>query len=194
MREGAPIDDIAPLLEVTGLRTYFRTPDGVAKAVDGVDLTLKPGQMRSIIGESGCGKSVIALSIMRLIGAPGWIAGGSIRLQGRDLLHLPEEEMRQIRAGAMAIIFQDSPASRIPADIAGHTVITGASRRRMVSQRAALEREREVCRLVGLPPLEQLISMPAARVSADMRRRLLIARAGTAADSVDCRRADYRAG
>jgi oligopeptide/dipeptide ABC transporter ATP-binding protein len=95
------------LLAIAGLRTYFQTGAGVVKAVDGLDLTLQRGQTLGLIGESGCGKSVTARSILRLIGPPGRIVGGSIAFQGRDLLGLSEDEMRQVRRREIALIAQD---------------------------------------------------------------------------------------
>src|SRR5579862_6183349 len=82
------------LLDVRGLKTYFKTHDGVVKAVNGVDLRLQRGKTLGVVGESGCGKSVTALSLMRLIDRPGWIEDGSVLFEGRDLLELSEEEMR----------------------------------------------------------------------------------------------------
>ncbi len=108
--QGTSVHGMGTLLDIQGLQTYFRTSDGVVKAVDGVDLTLRTGQTRGVIGESGCGKSVTARSIMRLIGPPGWIAGGAIYFQGRDLLRLSEEQMRRVRSRDLAMISQDQDA------------------------------------------------------------------------------------
>ena len=95
-----------PLLEVRNLQTHFFTEDGVVRAVDGVDITVYPGEVLGIVGESGCGKSVTSLSIMRLIGQPGKVVGGEILFDGKDLLKLPESEMITGRANGIAMIFQ----------------------------------------------------------------------------------------
>src|SRR5258708_38326856 len=96
----------APLLEVEDLRTYFFTRDGVVRAVDGVSLAVKPGETLAVVGESGCGKSVTSLSILRLIQQPpGRIVGGSIRFEGVDLLTLSEADMRKIRGNEISMIF-----------------------------------------------------------------------------------------
>ncbi len=97
-----------PLLDVEDLRTYFSTEEGVVKAVDGVSFKVKAGERRGVVGESGCGKSVTAMSIMRLIEPPaGEIVTGTITFDGRDLLQLTEAEMQRVRGGEIAMIFQD---------------------------------------------------------------------------------------
>ena len=95
-----------PLLEVKGLKTYFYTEDGVVRAVDGVNFEVYPGEVLGLVGESGCGKSVTSLSIMRLISKPGRIDEGQILLDGQDLLKLPEEEMIKVRGNRISMIFQ----------------------------------------------------------------------------------------
>src|SRR5215469_7407133 len=95
------------LLEVENLQTHFRTPDGVNRAVDGVSFKIEAGQTLAVVGESGCGKSVTAMSILRLIPEPPARIAGSIRFKGRELLSLPEEEMRKVRGGDIAMIFQE---------------------------------------------------------------------------------------
>ncbi|HUN46374.1 MAG TPA: ATP-binding cassette domain-containing protein, partial [Stellaceae bacterium] len=106
-RAPKPSEAVQPLLEIEDLRTHFFTRDGVVRAVDGVSLNVKPGETLAVVGESGCGKSVTSLSILRLIpNPPGRIVGGSIRFQGTDLLTLPEAEMRKIRGNEISMIFQ----------------------------------------------------------------------------------------
>src|SRR5215470_7712559 len=104
----------APLLEVENLQTHFRTLDGVNRAVDGVSFKIEAGQTLAVVGESGCGKSVMAMSILRLIPEPPGKIAGSIRLNGRELLSLPEEAMREVRGGDIAMIFQEPMTSLNP--------------------------------------------------------------------------------
>jgi ABC-type dipeptide/oligopeptide/nickel transport system ATPase component len=100
-------DPAAPLLDVQGLKTYFFTRDGVVRAVDGVSFSVGRGETLAVVGESGCGKSVTSLSILRLIASPpGRTVGGRVIFEGRDLLELPEAEMRKIRGDAISMIFQ----------------------------------------------------------------------------------------
>src|SRR5215471_10822261 len=96
-----------PLLEVNSLQTHFRTPDGVNRAVDGVSFQVNEGETLAVVGESGCGKSVTAMSILRLIPQPPGRIAGAIRFQGRDLLALPDREMRKIRGNDISMIFQE---------------------------------------------------------------------------------------
>jgi len=103
-----------PLLEVKGLKTYFYTEDGVVRAVDGVNFEVYPGEVLGLVGESGCGKSVTSLSIMRLISKPGRIDEGQILLDGEDLLKLPEEEMIKVRGNRISMIFQQPQTALNP--------------------------------------------------------------------------------
>src|SRR4030043_1913360 len=107
-----PADEI--LLEVNDLKTYFFSREGVVKAVDGVDLTVRRGEIYGLVGESGCGKSVTSLSILRLVGRPGKIVGGTIKFQGRNLLDLSEAEMKAMRGNRISMIFQQSLPSLDP--------------------------------------------------------------------------------
>src|SRR6185436_9102257 len=99
------------LLEVKGLKTHFKTDDGVVRSVDGVNFNLKKGEVLGVVGESGCGKSVTALSIMRLIAPPGRIVEGEILFDGVDLVKLPEKQMREIRGNKISMIFQEPMTS-----------------------------------------------------------------------------------
>src|SRR5690242_3633703 len=113
----------APLLEVRNLRTYFHTDAGDAKAVDGISFAIHPGKTLAVVGESGCGKTVTALSILQLIPQPpGEFVSGEIRLLGRDLLALPANELRQIRGGQIAMIFQEPGTSLNPVFTIGHQI------------------------------------------------------------------------
>ncbi|MGZ5081415.1 MAG: ATP-binding cassette domain-containing protein, partial [Usitatibacter sp.] len=105
----------APLLEVEDLRTHFFTRDGVVRAVDGVSFAIQPGETLALVGESGCGKSVTSLSIMRLIASPpGRVVSGAVRFDGRDLLRLSEPEMRKVRGNEISMIFQEPMTSLNP--------------------------------------------------------------------------------
>jgi len=117
-----------PLLEVAHLETSFFTEDGIVKAADGVDFCLGEGEVLGIVGESGCGKSVTALSIMRLIGVPGRIVGGDIRFEGRSLLKLPEAEMRALRGNCISMIFQQPQTSLNPVYTVGSQLASFLSR------------------------------------------------------------------
>ena len=108
------INDNKPLLEVKGLKTYFYTEDGVVRAVDGVSFEVYPGEVLGLVGESGCGKSVTSLSIMRLISKPGRIDEGEILLDGENLLKLPEEEMIKVRGNRISMIFQQPQTALNP--------------------------------------------------------------------------------
>ena len=103
-----------PLLAIRNLKTYFYTEDGVVRAVDGVDLEVYPGEVLGVVGESGCGKSVTSLSVMRLIGQPGKVIEGEILFEGKDLLKVPETEMTKVRGNRISMIFQQPQTSLNP--------------------------------------------------------------------------------
>ena len=109
-----PKTDQKPLLEVRNLKTYFYTEDGVVRAVDGVNFEVYPGEVLGIVGESGCGKSVTSLSIMRLVAAPGKVADGEILLDGKNLLDLSEDEMTKVRGNRVSMIFQQPQTALNP--------------------------------------------------------------------------------
>ena len=115
-----------PVLSVKGLKTWFHTRDGIAKSVDGVDLQVQPGEVLGIVGESGCGKSVTALSIMRLIPPPGRIESGKIEFNDKDLLSLSPNEMAKLRGEHISMIFQDPSSSLNPVVAAGQFMRVGA--------------------------------------------------------------------
>src|SRR5688500_10107142 len=108
------MDNSKPLLEVKGLKTYFYTEDGVVRAVDGVNFEVYPGEVLGLVGESGCGKSVTSLSIMRLISKPGRVDAGEILLDGENLLELPEDEMIKVRGNRISMIFQQPQTAHNP--------------------------------------------------------------------------------
>src|SRR5437764_7216892 len=165
------------LLNVTGLKTYFRTMDGVVKAVDGVDFSLKPGQTLGIVGESGCGKSVTSLSVMRLVDQPGWIAGGQMRFRGTDLATLSEKEMRRIRGDEISMIFQEPMTSLNPVFTVGNQVMEAITEHRKVSKREAPAQTVELFRMVGIPSPERRVKDYPHNMSGGMRQRVMIAMA-----------------
>ena len=164
------------LLKVKELRTYFFTRRGVVKAVDGVDLSLEEGRTLGLVGESGCGKSVTALSILRLVPRPrGRIVGGEIRYQGRNLLDLPEEEMRRIRGGEIGMVFQEPMTSLNPVFSIGDQLMEAITVHHRMSRREARERALELLSAVGFPdPALRLKNYP-HQLSGGMRQRVMIA-------------------
>ena len=145
--------DAAPsVLEVEGLTTEFHTRYGPLRAVDGVSFTLRECETLAVVGESGCGKSMTALSLMRLVPQPpGRIAGGSVRLQGRELLSLGEDEMRGIRGNEISMIFQEPMSSLNPVFTIGRQIGEAVRLHQDLSRAAALEKAIEMLRLVRIP-------------------------------------------
>jgi oligopeptide/dipeptide ABC transporter ATP-binding protein len=165
------------LLEVNGLKTYFKTMDGVVKAVDGVDMAIAPGKTLGVVGESGCGKSVTSLSIMRLVDLPGWIAAGEIKFEGRDLVKLSEEQMRHIRGNKISMIFQEPMTSLNPVFTVGNQVGEAIRVHRKVSKREAETRVVELFRMVGIPSPDRRVKDYPHNMSGGMRQRVMIAMA-----------------
>ena len=169
---------MATLLEVRDLRTQFRTDDGIARAVDGVSFSLDRGRTLGIVGESGCGKSVTSLSIMRLIpDPPGEIVSGEIRFDGRDLLGLPEREMRKVRGNEISMIFQEPMTSLNPVFTCGSQIEEAIVLHQGVSTGEARNRAIEMLRLVGIPSPEQRVDEYPHQLSGGMRQRVMIAMA-----------------
>ena len=167
-----------PLLEVEGLRTYFDLRHGVVKAVDGVSFTLAPHETLAIVGESGCGKSITALSLMRLVpDPPGRIAGGSVKLDGRDLLKLSDEEMRAVRGKDMAMIFQEPMTSLNPVLTIGSQIAEVVLLHEKVSRREAWDKAIAMLRLTRIPEPEQRAKEYPHQLSGGMRQRAMIAMA-----------------
>src|SRR5712671_7340779 len=151
-------DGAVPLLEVSELRTHFAADDGEFRAVDGVSFTLFAGRTLGVVGESGCGKSVTALSIMGLVPQPpGRIAGGAVLLEGVDLLRLPAAELRSLRGNQLSMIFQEPMTSLNPAFTIGDQIIEGIMRHRAVTRREARAHANEMLRRVRIPAPEQRI-------------------------------------
>ena len=168
----------ASLLEIEGLKTHFFTRDGVVRAVDGVSFSVAPGETLAVVGESGCGKSVTSLSILRLIASPpGRIVEGSIRFQGQDLLALSERGMRDIRGNEISMIFQEPMTSLNPVLSVGRQITETLTLHRGLSREAAKARAIEMLRLVGIPePASRLRQYP-HEFSGGMRQRVMIAMA-----------------
>ena len=167
-----------PLLEVRDLRTYFHTEEGVARAVDGVSFAVGRGQTLGLVGESGCGKSVSAFSIMRLVpDPPGRIEAGQILLRGRDLLALDEEEMSRVRGDDIAMIFQEPMTSLNPVLTCGFQIAEAVVLHQQVSMQEARDRAVEMLQLVGIPAPEQRIDEYPHQLSGGMRQRVMIAMA-----------------
>ena len=167
-----------PLLEVRDLRTYFYTEEGVGRAVDGVSFAVGKGETLGIVGESGCGKSVGALSVMRLVAdPPGRIESGQILLKGRDLLTLDEEEMCRVRGDDIAMIFQEPMTSLNLVLTCGFQIAESVVLHQQVSQQEARDRAVEMLKLVGIPAPEQRIDEYPHQLSGGMRQRVMIAMA-----------------
>lgn len=166
------------LLEIRNLRTYFYTENGVSKAVDGVDIDIYPGETLGIVGESGCGKSVTSLSIMRLIQEPpGKIVDGEILFKGRDLARLSQDEMRQIRGNEISMIFQEPMTSLNPVFTIGEQISEAIMLHKKVDKKQAMEESIEMLRKVGIPLPEQRVKEYPHQLSGGMRQRIMIAMA-----------------
>jgi oligopeptide/dipeptide ABC transporter ATP-binding protein len=166
------------LLSVRELSTCFYTDDGVVKAVDRVSFDLEQGKTLCLVGESGCGKSVTALSIMRLIpDPPGKIAGGSVRFNGRDLTSLSEAEMRSIRGNEIAMIFQEPMTSLNPVFTVGDQIMEAVMLHQKVKPGEARDRTIEMLRKVRIPEPERRVYEYPHQMSGGMRQRVMIAMA-----------------
>jgi len=167
-----------PLLEVRGLKTRFSLEEGPVLAVDDVSFSIPPGGTLGVVGESGCGKSVTALSIMRLVpDPPGRVVGGEVRFKGRDLLALPEEEMRRIRGHHLSMIFQEPMTSLNPVYTVGEQIGEVVRLHQGLDRKRAKERAVEMLRQVGIPAPEQRVDAYPHQLSGGMRQRVMIAMA-----------------
>src|ERR1700741_3887809 len=154
----APAAKVETILDVADLKTWFFTRDGVVHAVDGVSFHVFPGETLAIVGESGCGKSVTALSVLRLIPSPpGRIVSGTIRFAGRDLLDLSEAEMRQVRGNEISMIFQEPMTSLNPVLTFGRQIAETLMLHQGLDHRAALDRAVDMLRLVHIPEARRRI-------------------------------------
>ncbi len=165
------------LLEVEDLKTYFLTEAGTARAVDSVSFSVSGGEVLGIVGESGCGKSVTALSILGLIPSPGIIAGGRILFEGRDLLSIPETEMESLRGESISMIFQEPMTSLNPVFRIGDQIAEVLLRHRRMSKKEASAQVVELLRQVGIPSPEKRMSDYPHKMSGGMRQRVMIAMA-----------------
>jgi len=172
------MDSKAPALTVRNLKTYFRTEDGNARAVDDVSFAIPAGKTLALVGESGCGKSVTALSIMRLVpDPPGKIVAGNILLNGQDVLRLSEPEMRQLRGNAASMIFQEPMTSLNPVFRVGDQIAATIMLHRSVSRRQAREQTIGLLEKVGIPSPEERVDDYPHQMSGGMRQRVMIAMA-----------------
>jgi len=165
------------LLEIEELRTYFRTEDGVVKAVDDVSFSIEEGSTLGVVGESGSGKSVTSLSIMRLLAGAGNIESGKISFLGRDLVKLPEAEMRELRGSDIGMIFQEPMTSLNPVFTVGAQVMEAILLHQKVSKDEARKRTIELFREVGIPEPEQRIKSYPHQLSGGQKQRVMIAMA-----------------
>jgi peptide/nickel transport system ATP-binding protein len=168
----------APLLAVEDLRTYFFTAEGTVRAVDGVSFSIAPGETLGIVGESGCGKSVTALSILRLLPRKGArIVGGSVRFEGHDLVPLSEAKMRRIRGDRIAMIFQEPMTSLNPVHTIGAQIAEAVRIHQKLSSAAAWARAAEMLRMVHIPDAPHRLRDYPHQFSGGMRQRAMIAMA-----------------
>ena len=173
-----PQTETATLLDVADLRTYFYLRHGILKAVDGVSFQLKPHETLAIVGESGCGKSMTALSLMRLIPEPpGKIVSGSVKLAGRDLIALDEPAMRNVRGKDVSMIFQEPMTSLNPVMTVGNQIAEALLLHEGLSRSDALKRAVEILNLVRIPEAKQRLKEYPHQLSGGMRQRVMIAMA-----------------
>src|SRR6202049_391083 len=165
------------LLEVRNLQTHFRTPEGINPAVDGVSFHVDEGETLAIVGESGCGKSVTAMSLMRLIPEPPGKIAGSVRFRGGDLLKLSDREMRAIRGNDISMIFQEPMTSLNPVLTIGRQIGETLTLHQGLDRRAALAKAVDMLRLVHIPEARRRIGEYPHQVAGGMGQRVMIAMA-----------------
>jgi peptide/nickel transport system ATP-binding protein len=169
---------MAPLLEIKGLKTHFTTDDGIVRAVDGVDLTINKGETLCVVGESGCGKTVTAMSILKLIAMPpGRIVEGQIIFEGRDLAPLTSDELDEVRAKEIGFIFQEPMTSLNPVLTVGEQIAESLRRHEGLPNKHALARTVEMLKLVQIPNAEARVHHYPHHFSGGMRQRVMIAMA-----------------
>lgn len=176
MQDSSTANSNGPLLSVEGLTTEFVTQDGIVRAVDGVTFDIHAGETVSLVGESGCGKSVTALSIMRLIQSPpGRIAGGTVKFEGQDLLALPEKEMRSVRGGKIGMIFQEPMTSLNPVLSIGRQITEPLELHEKLTSNEARRRAIDLLSTVGIPDAERRVKDYPHQLSGGQRQRVMIA-------------------
>jgi len=163
------------LLEVENLQVHFRTPDGVVRAVDGVSFQVNEGETLAVVGESGCGKSVTAMSILRLVPEPPGKIAGSIRFQGSELLDLSDGEMRGIRGNDISMVFQEPMTSLNPVLTIGSQIRETLRLHQGLDKKAATTRAVEMLALVGIPDPRRCVRQYPHQLSGGMRQRVMIA-------------------
>ena len=173
-RAAAP--DKVSLLQIRGLKTHFKTDDGWLHAVDGVDLTIERGETVSVVGESGCGKTVTAMTVLKLLPMPpGRIVAGQVLWQGKDLVAASAEEMRKVRAKEIAIVFQEPMTSLNPVYSVGEQIAESLRLHDGLSRKAAMERAVEMLALVRIPTPQRRVNDYPHQFSGGMRQRVMIA-------------------
>jgi oligopeptide/dipeptide ABC transporter ATP-binding protein len=167
-----------PLLQIKGLKTHFSTDDGILQAVDGVDISINRGETLCVVGESGCGKTVTAMSILKLIAMPpGRIAAGEIIFEGRDLVPLTSNQLDEVRAKEIGFIFQEPMTSLNPVLTVGEQIAESLRRHENVTRKQALDRTIEMLKLVQIPNAEGRVHNYPHQFSGGMRQRVMIAMA-----------------
>jgi peptide/nickel transport system ATP-binding protein len=167
-----------PLLDIRGLQTHFSTDNGMVRAVDGVDIAIGRGETVGVVGESGCGKTVTAMSVLKLIAMPpGKIVGGQILWQGRDLIPLQNDELDEIRTKEIAMVFQEPMTSLNPVYTIGDQIAEAVRRHEKLSRRGALDKTIEMLRLVQIPNADKRVGDYPHQFSGGMRQRVMIAMA-----------------
>lgn len=166
------------LVEFKNLKTYFHTEAGVVKAVNDVSFKIKEGETVCVVGESGCGKSVTSMSLMRLVQGPiGKIEGGEILYKGKDILKFTDEEMRKIRGNEIAMIFQEPMSSLNPVFTVGSQIMEAIMLHQQCDKKVARERAIEMIKLVGIPRADEIVDAYPHELSGGMRQRIMIAMA-----------------
>lgn len=165
------------LLEIRDLQVQFPSASGALRAVDGVSISVRKGEAVAVVGESGCGKSLTALSVLRLISSPGKIAGGSILLEGRDILQLPEKEMCAIRGSRIAMIFQEPMTALNPVLTVGFQIAEAVLAHERISKKEARVRSKALLSSVAMPDPDRVLNAYPHQLSGGQRQRAMIAMA-----------------